>query len=221
MKKALAIILSLALVATSGILLAACGKQEQNNENPEVIEGGWEMAESPEITDEVRELLKKAYGDMAGVSYTAVAYLGKQIVAGTNHCILCKVAPVVPEPSYEYKLVYIYEDLDGNAEITQTVDTKVGANYSEDLMGGWAEAQSPEMTEDATKAFETATETLTGAEYKPAALLATQVVAGINYRILCQAKATVPNAEPYYVIITVYADLDGNAEITDTVEINV
>ena len=57
-----------------------------------------------------------------------------------------------------------------------------------------------------------------GMEYTPVALLATQVVAGTNYRLLCEARATVPDAEAEYVILTVYADLQGGAEITDTAE---
>ncbi len=220
MKKMFAIILCIVLAAAGSVVLASCGKQETNDNPTDVIDGGWAKAENPEITDEIKELFKKATEGMTGLSYTPVVYVASQIVAGTNHCILCKTAAVVPNPEPKYSLVYIYEDLNGGAEITNVVDTGVDANYPEGLSGGWSETQSIEMTDDATAALNKATQTLTGAEYSPIALLATQVVAGTNYRIFCEAKATVPNAEPYYVIITVYADLDGNAEITDTAEIN-
>ena len=220
MKKLLSIILCILLAATSCVVFSACSKQEPNENPSDVIDGGWTKAENAEITDEIKALFKKATEGMTGLSYTPVVYVASQIVAGTNHCILCKTAAVVPNPEPKYSLVYIYEDLNGGAEITSVVDTGVDANYPEGLSGGWSEAESIEMTKDAIDAFNKATETLTGAEYSPVALLATQVVAGTNYRIFCQAKATVPNAEPYYVIITVYADLNGNAEITDTAEIN-
>ena len=49
-------------------------------------------------------------------------------------------------------------------------------------------------------------------------LLETQVVAGINYRILCEARATVPDAETQNMIVTLYVDPQGKAEITEMTE---
>ena len=46
--------------------------------------------------------------------------------------------------------------------------------------GGWAEAESPEITDELKALFEKACETLTGAELSPISLLETQVVAGMN-----------------------------------------
>ena len=43
--------------------------------------------------------------------------MATQLVAGTNYCILCQVSPVVPEPELKWALVYVYADLQGNAEI--------------------------------------------------------------------------------------------------------
>ena len=42
--------------------------------------------------------------------------------------------------------------------------------------------------------------------------LGTQVVAGTNYKLLCKG---VKSGKAFVCIATVYADLDGNAEITD------
>ncbi|MBO6108813.1 MAG: Ig-like domain-containing protein [Eubacterium sp.] len=81
--------------------------------------------------------------------------------------------------------------------------------------GGWTTAQSPEITDDVKAAVTKATETLVGATYEPIALLATQIVAGTNYRILCTVKPVVQNPKPVYAIVTIYADLEGKAEITD------
>ena len=43
-------------------------------------------------------------------------------VAGTNYCILCQITPVVPDATPAWALVYIYADLDGNAEITNVYE---------------------------------------------------------------------------------------------------
>ena len=229
MKKIIAIVLSLILVVTSGVVLASCSKKETEkekttsneittNETAEgEIVGGWTKADSPAITDEFKKVFNKATETLTGVDYTPVAYLASQVVAGTNHRVLCKAEVVAPNAAPKYAIVQIYEDLRGNAEITDIFSSDINAEYPNND-GGWSEAENFTVTDDAKKALEKACETLTGAEYTPVALLATQVVAGTNYRILCESKETVPNAEAKYVIVTVFADLEGKAEITQTDE---
>ena len=82
-----------------------------------------------------------------------------------------------------------------------------------EMTGGWQEAQSPAMTDEAKAAFEKATEGLLCVDYVPVALLSTQVVAGTNYRILCEATEVYPGAETHYAVMTVYEGLDGSANI--------
>ncbi len=223
MKKALSVVLCLSLIAAVVMALTACGKQIKQNENEteshgEIV-GGWTKADSPVITDDFKTVFEKAAATIDGVDYTPVAYLAIQFVAGTNHCVLCKATPVVPDAKTTYSIMYIYEDLEGNAKITEITESKADApGADKDIVGGWTENDSLEMTDDAKTAFEKACETLTGAEYTPLALLATQVVAGTNYRIICESRPVVPDPECGYVIVTVYADLEGNAEIIDTVE---
>lgn len=227
MKKILSIVLCVSLIAASVMIFAACGDQnkEKETENTSNVEsggdivGGWTKAESPVITDDFKKVFEKAVSELDGVDYTPVAYLASQVVAGSNHCVLCKATPVVPDAKTTYSIVYIYEDLEGNAEVTEVVSSAADAQSAdEDIVGGWTEIDPPEMTEEARMVFKKACETLTGAEYTPLALLATQVVAGTNYRIICESKPSVPSSESGYVIVTVYADLGGNAEITDTME---
>ena len=59
----------------------------------------------------------KAAKGLSGASYTPVAVLSSQVVAGMNYCILCQVTPVTPDAAPAWALVYIYADLEGNAEI--------------------------------------------------------------------------------------------------------
>ena len=86
---------------------------------------------------------------------------------------------------------------------------------AEEIDGGWEipVTEANALTEEAQAAFDKATEQLMGVNYTPVALLATQVVAGTNYCILCQATAVVPDAKPYWTLLYLYADLEGNVEI--------
>ena len=224
MKKFTAILVCIMLLVSGAAIFAGCGNQKTKDDNtgangPEngAFVGGWTKAQSPAITEEFRTVFNKATSALAGVEYTPVAYIASQVVAGTNHCVLCKATATVPGAETTYAILYIYEDPQGNAAITDTVECDAQANLSAED-GGWAEPASPAVTEEAMQAFTKACEALTGMEYTPVALLATQVVAGTNYRILCEARATVPDAETAYVIVTVYEDPQGSAEITETEE---
>ena len=87
--------------------------------------GGWSIAEDAELTDDQRRLFAKALEGLVGVGYEPVAYLGSQVVAGLNHCFLCKATVVYPGAEPAYKLVYIYESLDGNASLTAVADLDI------------------------------------------------------------------------------------------------
>ena len=94
------------------------------------------------------------------------------------------------------------------------------APSSEKLLGGWeiTTHDAEELPEDAQKAFDKAKEKLTDGEYTPVALLATQIVAGTNYCILCQV-APKDNTEQKWTLVYIYADLQGNAEIMNTYDL--
>ena len=89
--------------------------------------GGWSYAESTEITEDMKKVMDKATETLTGATYEPVAYIGSQVVAGTNHAILCKVVPSVPaaDAKAEYVLVYVYEDLQGNCQITETTNIEL------------------------------------------------------------------------------------------------
>ena len=94
---------------------------------------------------------------------------------------------------------------------------------AETLVGGWTpvESEAAVLPDDAQAAFDKATEGLVGATYTPVALLSTQLVAGTNYCILCQITPVVPDAVPTWNLVYIYADMEGNAEITNVWEIYV
>ena len=82
--------------------------------------GGW--AVSTEATStlaaEEQAIFDQAMGDLVGVEYTPVALLGTQVVAGTNYAYLCSGEVMDGQGTQGWYVVVIYEDLDGNAEVT-------------------------------------------------------------------------------------------------------
>lgn len=86
--------------------------------------------------------------------------------------------------------------------------------------GGWTLTEDAALTEEARGAFDKAMDGLVGVNYTPLALLGTQLVAGKNYCILCEAAVVYPDAQPYYAIVTVYQDLQGKAEVRNIVALD-
>ena len=98
----------------------------------------------------------------------------------------------------------------------------VCAASAEMMVGGWelTEAQGAALADEgAQEAFEKATKELVGANYVPVALLGKQLVAGMNYCILCQVTPVVPDAKPAWALVYIYADLEGTASITNVYEV--
>lgn len=108
----------IAALAVLMILTAACASAE-------TLLGGWTVAEDNAITEENKAIFDKAMEKLVGVNYEPVAYLASQTVAGLNHCFLCRATVVYPNAVPNLVLVYIYADLEGNAEITQITDLDI------------------------------------------------------------------------------------------------
>ena len=182
------------------------------------IAGGWEISDSQEVTDEQKAVFNKAVETLAGAEFTPVAYIGSQIVAGTNHCFLCTERPSVAELQGEetYALVYVYEDLDGNASI---LDIKALVSTDEELDGGWNKPESSEITEDIRTLLDKALEGFTGSDITPVSYIAYQVAAGTNHCLLCKTAPVVPNAKERYTLVYIYEDTEGSVKLTDIAEI--
>ena len=73
---------------------------------------------------DIEQMLSKALdGYQTGITkltYTPVAYLGSQVVAGTNHAILCKATG--DNGASAWVIVYLYQDLKGNVSVMNIAD---------------------------------------------------------------------------------------------------
>ena len=99
-------------------------------------------------------------------------------------------------------------------------DQTEGSEISGTLTGGWElyDNEANALPEKVQTAFDKAAETFTGSELKPVAYIASQVVAGTNYMVLCEAATISEDPSITYQMVIIYADLKGNAEITQIKE---
>lgn len=91
------------------------------------------------------------------------------------------------------------------------------------VAGGWTIKEAADITlpGDADAAFKKALNGLTGVNYKPIALLGTQVVAGRNYAVLCEATTVTPNPVSSLKVLIIYEALDGSVQITHVSDFNI
>ncbi len=114
-----------AVVLVLSVALCGCKGQAKSSvePDPEALLGGWEMAEheAGELPEDAQKAFDAAKEKLSDGEYTPISLLATQVVAGKNYCILCQVAPK-DGSRQKWTLVYIYADLQGNAEIMNTYD---------------------------------------------------------------------------------------------------
>lgn len=219
-----------ALAGTMILSLAACGSTKdsgtEDSSSAQTVStqdikvnslGGWEANNgklSLEENAEAKAAFEKATEGLTGYEYEPIALLGTQVVSGTNYSILARGKVVIPDAEPSYEIITIYEDLEGNAIILGEKalvggegKKAVGAFTAND--GEYDFSKNAEVKAIFDKAFDG----LVGASYEAVAYVGSQVVAGTNYLALFRETPTVPDAEPSFVLVTVYEDLKGNTKV--------
>jgi len=115
------------VIAIMSFVLCGCKEQKKSSGDTPATDpllGGWEIAshEAEELPEDAQGAFDKAKKELIDGEYTPVSLLATQLVAGTNYCILCQVTPDDAASEQKWTLVYIYADLQGNAEIMNTYD---------------------------------------------------------------------------------------------------
>ena len=228
MKKILAAVFALTMV----FCFTACGSSEQaESQEPEVTQeqeagdvvGGWEIVAEPaaaELPDEVNaafENFKGNYGD----DLIPMAYYGSQVVDGVNYGLLCK-----SKADNELQTVILHQNKNGNVDDAIINTFNIG-DYTqgegaeataEPVAGGWQVAEdytTAEIPKEAFEAYDAATAQLDGNELHPMAYLGSQLVAGTNYALLCHSTTVTAQPVSSIQVVTVYEDLDGNAQVSN------
>ena len=162
------------------------------------------------LTDDMRKLFDKALDGLVGAEYEPIAYIPSD--DGMQR-VLSKMTLMVPDASPAYAIVV----MNGDGELTEILhsEAEAAAGATGELAGGWEEADPPVISGEALEAFNKAVAPLDSVTFEPIALLAAQIVAGMNYSVLAWGTKA-GDTEPRYAIVHIYADLNGGAELTET-----
>ena len=146
---------------------------------------------------------------LVGAEYTPIAYLGSQLVNGTNHAVLAEqlitsgkdtkniVVLIFNEKGMECTLVGITPVLESGGDLG-------GINIDVEI----------DIPDDANNVFNDATDVFLGSKIEPFALLATQVTNGINYTFAAVVTPVTAHPIPKVSLVTINKNY-GIIDITD------
>ena len=197
------------------------------DEAPELV-GGWEIPSEifgTELTNEDKELFEEAAGD---TGYEPAAILGTQVVAGVNYLYLCLDPGKTDGDQPSWQAALIYRDPGQKVSLSSVFPFDLTELPEADekekgmLVGGWSvyvpekPANQAVLPEEAYQAFQKAMKDWEGPDMEPLTLLGSQVVAGMNYEILCRGSGDdEKDGHAGLYAVRVYADLSGGAEVTE------
>ena len=174
--------------------------------------------------DDVKKVFDEAAAQYNGGTLIPVALLATQVVSGTNYAFL--VQDAIGEP--QYQVMIAWQDPEGNVTLTsiQEIDLaadEFGGEMPQGVTGGWQIADQTYAAPNKTD-MEVLSNATEGSEnYELVANLATQIVAGTNYKLLVKVHDVQQSGDPATKLFvkTIYQDLDGKCEVLDSVEFNV
>ena len=119
----------------------------------------YEIAESPEITDELREICDKGLETMtASLSYTPMALLATQENSGTNYRVLLATLPVTADGDDEkeeekFSIATLHVATDGTVELYGFRSSFIATESDGSYWPAFSKPDSPVITDDAVEAF--------------------------------------------------------------------
>lgn len=138
-----------------------------------------------------------------------------QLLRNLSDCVelrsYIKYSNIIPE------FCHLYIDYYNKMYIIKVKYGKDVAKMANDVLGGWVydpNMQSCGLPQEAASAFCKAIEGLVGVSYEPAFYVASQLVSGYNYCIICKTTMVTNPPVPGCKIVYIYADKNGNAKIT-------
>lgn len=221
------------LLAAATVALTACGGNAQKKAQKTTADTATEnvaetrvqatgsYTEMRAVTAADKAVFDEAMKELVGVTYTPDS-VATQIVNGTNYKFICKAVTVTREPSTYRAEVIIYKPLKNDESPVITSIRKIegadAAQASAPAKAGTNRAAAPgsyseqRALTDVDKAiFNEAMKGLVGVSYTPESV-ATQIVAGTNYKFICKGEMRTPDRKTFKAEVTIYQPLPNSGD---------
>ena len=161
--------------------------------NVNVVTGGMPQ----KVASAIGELTEK----LIGAEYEPIAYLGSQVVNGTNHAVLAKQVLTTGRDTTNIVILIFNEKPNAMEATLVSIDRVVEGGAP--LGGIHIDPQTEEIPADAMDAWNEAFGAWVGAKLEPIALLSTQVVKGTNFIFAATVTPVVPDGAAKASIVTI------------------
>lgn len=161
--------------------------------------GSWEVNVVVNgMPEKVATAVSALADQLIGAEYTPIAYLGSQLVNGTNHAVLAEqILTTGRDTKNIVLLIFNEKGMDCNlVNIERVVEGGVG-------VGGTEIDVKTDIPEEAKNAFDTALTEFIGSSVKPFVYLGSQVVSGIDYIFAAEVSPIVENPIKKVAVVTV------------------
>ena len=163
--------------------------------------GSWNINVSVNsMPQKVATAMGKINDYMVGAEYQPIAYLGSQVVNGTNHAVLAEQV-VVTGRDTKNVVVMIFNEKPNEMDLTLVSIERVVEGGAP--LGGVQVITETKIPTDAQDAWNAAFEDFVGSKVEPFALVGTQVVKGTDYIFAATVTPVAPDAVSKVVIVTV------------------
>lgn len=151
--------------------------------------GGYELVNKPatSLPQDVATAVAGLGEKIIGAIYIPLWYVGKQLVNGMNHMLICRQIRATKDQDQYIVSVVLNIPNGSHGEEFNIVEITEEAKLDQDMQ----------------YAFDMAVRSMVGAIYKPLAYIGKQVVKGVNYYFICSTKRVYPNATPYATVVGV------------------
>lgn len=147
--------------------------------------------------------------ELIGAEYEFIAYLGSQVVNGTNHAVLAEQTIVTGKDVKNIVLIIFHETKEGVT--VQNIERVIESGGG---LGGIKIDVTTDIQEEAIAAFSDCLNGFVGSKITPIAVLGTQMTKGQNYIFLVSVEPVVPEPETQ-VAILVANDMTKQAHFID------
>lgn len=152
------------------------------------------------MPQKVASAVAKLSETLIGAEYEPIAYLGSQVVNGTNHAVLAEQT-VLTGRDTKNVVVLIFNEKPNEMEATLVNIERVVEGGAP--LGGTNVNVMTDIPEDAKAAFDKVFDGYVGMKINLLALLATKVTKGTNYVFFAETEPVVLNPEKTAMLITV------------------
>jgi hypothetical protein len=151
--------------------------------------------------------------ELYGAEYTPIAYLGSQVVNGTNHAVLAEQLLITGKDTKNVVLV-IFNEKPGEMKLTLVnIERVVEGGFGE---GGTVVDVKTNIPVDAKVIFDKTLAGFVGSTVEPFALLATQVVNGVDYIFAAEVTPVIDQVNaPKKVANVTVNELAGTVKFDD------